>query len=238
VQADRAAGQAGQRDGDGGARLNREFEPFLLEDVGDELLGLGRTGYRLRLRPVQVGRGERPAIGKLGRTVAARGGRRDPKRFRVARGNLLIENRQPARVRCNRERAKIGAASTEETRMAAFVGENFNDVVLIRLRLQYTAEARAASIRSSQAQYWIVLVVVGTRDETHVIERDSISSQIDIGFIIGEDGIAKDGVACARAYADSRALVEGNRIARAWHGLTDGVAWTGDVYSGARLCKG
>ena len=238
MQADRAAGQTRQCNSYRGARLDREFEPFLLEDVGDELLGLRCTGYRLRLRPVQVGCGERTAIGKLGRAVGARGGRRDPKRLRVARGDLLIEDHQPVRVGCDRERAEIGAASTEGARMAGFVSENINGVILIRLRLQHSAEARAAAIRCSQGQYWIVLVVVGTRDETHVIERHSITSQIDIQFIVGEDDIAKDSVARAGAYADSRALVEGNRIVRARDSPADGVAWTGDVYSGARFCKG
>ena len=63
VQADGAAGQAGQFDVHQLARFNRELEPFLLEDVCDELLGIARN--RLRLNPVQVGRSHRTAIGEF-----------------------------------------------------------------------------------------------------------------------------------------------------------------------------
>jgi len=40
VQADRTAGQAGQFDRYRCTWLNRELEPFFLENVGDVLLGL------------------------------------------------------------------------------------------------------------------------------------------------------------------------------------------------------
>lgn len=133
MQTDRAAGQARQFNAHRRAGLDGELEPLLLEDVSDKLLRLRPVGNRLRLDPIQVGRGGRAAIGKLGGTVSACGGRADPVRFGHASGDLLIKDGYAARVGCYRERAEICFSFAKEGRVTGVVCKHINRKVLPRI---------------------------------------------------------------------------------------------------------
>ena len=130
MQTDRAAGQTRQFNADCRTGLDRELEPLLLEDVGDKLLRLRPVGNRLRLDPIQVGRGGRATIGKLGGTVSACGGRADPVRFGHASGDLLIKDDYAARVCCHCEGTEICFSFAKEGRVTGIVRKQVNREVL------------------------------------------------------------------------------------------------------------
>src|SRR5215211_3758830 len=107
--------------------------------------------------------------------------------------------------------------------MACVVCKYLNRIVLIRFRLEDPAQARCLSIRCSQAEYGIVLIIVGTGDESHVIERDAVAAEINIRLRVGEDGIAQDGVLRTESHRHTSASIEGNCVAGRSPGTADRV---------------
>ena len=91
MQTDRAARQACQLDRDRGTGLNRELEPFLLEDIREVLLSLRATLHQLSLYPIQVGCGDRATVRKLRSTTRACRGRYDPSWFIRAAVDRFVE---------------------------------------------------------------------------------------------------------------------------------------------------
>ncbi len=88
--------------------------------------------------------------------------------------------------------------------MAFIVCKYLDCIGLIRFRLERAAHAGGLSVRRGQAEHGIVLIIVGTRNKTHMIECDAIATEIDVWLLVGEDEVAKDGIIRAERHRHTR----------------------------------
>ena len=190
MQADRATGGTRQFDVYQGAGPYRELEPFLLEAICDELLRTARN--RLRLEPVQVGRGDRAAIGKLRGSVRASGSRSDAMRFSRTSAKRLVEDRNAIAVGSHIERTQIGLAFAKPAWVTSRVVKNLDRVALIGLRDQRASYAGGTAIGGRHAQDRVILVVVRSGNCASMVESDAVAAQVDAQVRVVMDTVALD----------------------------------------------